>query len=61
MFVNKDCILDYLEDVWYVPDFVANIFSIGACLDKGYATRRRLKRGKLISRKMGKAWLKVYV
>ena len=35
MFVNDDCILGYLEDVWYVPDFVANI-SVRACLDKGY-------------------------
>ncbi len=36
MTVDQKKILGYLNDVWYVPDFVADIFSVGTCLDKGY-------------------------
>ena len=36
MLVHDEAILGHLDDVWYVPGFVADIFSVGTCLDKGY-------------------------
>ena len=47
MFLKEDCILGFLEDVWYVPDFFVTIFSVGACLNKGYTQTTDAKKNYL--------------
>ena len=47
MFVNEDCILCYIEDVWYVPDFSPTSSLLELAWIK--AIRRRLMPGKLPS------------